>query len=195
MMVNLVVVSLPTIPSQYNPYRIFADGNDKTPDVVPPSIDFTLGGGDPDYWNITSANTIEIQSGYTPTSAFKYWTGSFQNLQIGEIYTLNYTVTITNANGGIVGAQASPTTIYWGDNQTIPSSGTYDYTFTATDDRISGITDSGGPYNYFNIPGIGMTITFNSIIGLGSLGPKHFYERDSFTILPFSKSIISKFTL
>ena len=35
-MVSLVVVNLELIPAQYNPYRIFADGNDKTPDTIPP---------------------------------------------------------------------------------------------------------------------------------------------------------------
>ena len=41
-----------TLPAQYNPYRIFADGNDKTPDTLfstsvspTPYVDFTQGGG------------------------------------------------------------------------------------------------------------------------------------------------------
>jgi hypothetical protein len=177
--------NLPVELNEYNPYRIYADGNDITPDTELPYVDFTLGGGDAAYWNITSTNTIEIQSGYTPTPAFKYWTGSFQNLQIGETYTLNYTIVVNNTLGGIVMSQASPTTISWFGGQAIYSSGTYNHTFIATDDRISGITDSGGPYSYFYIGGSTMTLTVNSIVG-GSIGPKHFYERDSFTIIPTS---------
>jgi hypothetical protein len=177
--------NIPVELNEYNPYRIYADGNDQTPDTVPAYVDFTLGGGDAAYWNPTSANTIEIQSGYTPISQFKYWTGSFQNLEIGQTYTVNYTVVVSNANGGAAFNQASPINPGWAGYQSTPTSNTYNFTFIATDDRISGTVDNGGIYNYFNIGGITQTVTVNSIVG-GSIGPKHFYERDSFTIMPTS---------
>jgi hypothetical protein len=81
-----------TILPQYNPYRIFADGNDKTPDIIPanqPYVDFTQ--GSPDYlsngiFTVNSANSISITSGYTPISYYTRFTGSFFNLKPGVNY-------------------------------------------------------------------------------------------------------------
>ena len=179
--------NVPMIPTQYNPYRIFADGNDQTPDTVPPSVDFTLGGGNPAYWNVISANTIEIKTGYTPLNLYEYWTGSFQNIQIGETYVLNYTV--SNLTGGspkgiVLADRAVPPNQNWNVFQSIGANGTFNVTFTATDNSIPGTLDNGGVYFRSTAAGHTVTIKFNSITGVGGLGPKHFYPRDSFTIIP-----------
>ena len=141
--------NVPMIPTQYNPYRIFADGNDQTPDTVLPSVDFTLGGGDPAYWNVISANTIEIKTGYTPLTIYHRWTGSFQNIQIGETYVLNYTVSnLTGASpkGLLLNYRAVSPSQNWVGFQSIGANGTFNVTFTATDTSIPGTLDNGGVY-------------------------------------------------
>ena len=40
-------------------------------------------------------------------------------------------------------------------------------------------------------PGVTVTIKFNSITGVGGLGPKHFYPRDSFTIVPSQSQLFA----
>ncbi len=174
------------IPPQYNPYRIFADGNDKTPDITPPFINMNLGGGDPDYWEIISSDTIQVKSGYSGVSAFKYWTGSIRNLTPGETYVLTYTVTNESSgfSDGIVYNNPTPGSTSWSGFTAIASNGTFTETFVATDNRISGIGDSGGVYMSSALTGKTVTIQFNSIVGVGSLGPKHLSPNDGFTIVP-----------
>ena len=184
--------NVPMIPAQYNPYRIFADGNNQTPDSLPPFIDFNLGGGNPDYWDVISSDTIEFKSGYPGTATFKYWTGSLHNLTPGGTYKLTYTITNKSSglsNLGIVYNDPVAGSISWGGFAGQNANGTFTKIFVATDDRVSGIGDSGGVYMYASPSGEDATIQFNSIVGLDSLGPKHFYERDGFTIVPSASQL------
>ena len=184
--------NVPMIPAQYNPYRIFADGNNQTPDSLPPFIDFNLGGGNPDYWDVISSDTIEFKSGYPGTATFKYWTGSLHNLTPGGTYKLTYTITNKSSglsNLGIVYNDPVAGSISWGGFAGQNANGTFTKIFVATDDRVSGIGDSGGVYMYASPAGEDATIQFNSIVGLDSLGPKHFYERDGFTIVPSASQL------
>ena len=103
------------IPPQYNPYRIFADGNNQTPDTLPePYVDFTKGGNisasgtSQTLFQALSANTLFIDNPPGPaTSTYQWWTGSFFNLVEGEDYEMSFTLT---------GNQFSATTLFIGFN-------------------------------------------------------------------------------
>ncbi len=140
------------IPPQYNPYRIFADGNDITPDEAAPQpfVDFTKGGNFNDRFDKTK-NTVSLASGYATTGTFAYVTGSFFNLIIGEEYTVNFTITNLSPSppnaldGNLISVAVAQhnTPTNWseftinGTNGTFGepnlANGSYSYTFTATD--------------------------------------------------------------
>jgi len=208
------------IPTQYNPYRIFADGNDKTPDIIPPPpyVDFTKGGerGTTGAFTVTNANTIVIDTtGITLTNRYEAFTGSFFDLQEGQEYEVSISYTANNFNtnkllslgfnqmtqtifpnydvfkylqgADLTGAPltAGPVT----DLLLFPS------TFNSSTTVSSFIynTTAGTAYNtnngiiFFNSSlnsNVSSTITVNYIRAINSLGPKHFYERDAFTIVP-----------
>ena len=208
------------IPPQYNPYRIFADGNDKTPDIIPPTpyVDFTKGGerGTTGAFTATNANTIVVDTnGVTVTNDYEAFTGSFFNLQEGQEYEVSISYTSNQFNYDqvlILGFNQMTTTSF-------PSSNTFQYWQGA---NLTGAPASAGPittlllippafnasttvtsftYNttagtaYNSNNGIQFynsslsanqtsTITVNYIRAINSLGPKHFYERDGFTIVP-----------
>jgi len=199
------------IPPQYNPYRIFADGNDITPDEAAPQpfVDFTKGGGNFNDRFDKTKNTVSLASGYATTGTFAYVTGSFFNLIIGEEYTVNFTITNLSPSppnaldGNLISVAVAQhnTPTNWseftinGTNGTFGepnlANGSYSYTFTATDNFESGVADSGGIFASLTTTGTTITITVDSITGPGplGLGPKHFYKNDGFTIIP-SQSLL-----
>jgi hypothetical protein len=203
--------NVPVKLNEYNPYRIFADGNDQTPDIIPanqPYVDFTQ--GSPDYlsggiFTVNSANSISITSGYTPINYYTRFTGSFFNLKPGVAYEMGVTVTnysnVTNPVDLLFGV-ANPTSL----------PGTYDtklYLYsttlnsTGTDSFFGG--DSNGNFQSF---ASGITTGQTTFIatdfftsGVADspqlefyantanatvLGPKHLYPLDGFTIIPTS---------
>jgi hypothetical protein len=68
--------------NEYNPYRIFADGNDITPDeTLPlPEVDFTQGGGN-SFFTVISPTVLYVLTPAGGSNAYSYFTGSFKNLQ------------------------------------------------------------------------------------------------------------------
>ena len=212
--------NIPTIPAQYNPYRIFADGNDKTPDTIPPPpyVDFTKGSerGTTGAFTATNANTIVIDTnGITITNDYEAFTGSFYNLQEGQEYEVSISYTSNQFNGDqslVLGFNQMTTTSfpnnnifqYWqGANLTgapasagpitnlllIPpafNTSTTVTSFTYNTTPGTNYNDNNGIFFYNNSTNNNKTstITVNYIRAINTLGPKHFYERDSFTILP-----------
>ena len=213
--------NIPTIPAQYNPYRIFADGNDKTPDIIPadqPYVDFTQATPGPyftdTYITVDSANQVSVTPGYSPTGNYVSLQNIFQNLKVGRAYEVGITVTnflnIVPTNYlqvGLTGVNANPNNP-WDEALRITGNGTFGggdgtnivkdntssptlnhLTFTATDDGTAGIADAGAINWYADGVNADFTITVNYISFAESLGPKHFYERDSFTIVPSSSQL------
>ena len=197
-----------TIPTPYNPYRIFADGNDKTPDdiaVTPaPYIDFTQGGAAKAgvTYTVASPTEIRIQTvGSSTGNGDITYSGSFFNLIPGVTYRISasitqngdvqsqYIITNTTQVGGIN---------FWQGNASSNSGTTQiNFDFVATN---NGVGDTlfqpytTGPGAGFDNGGIGNilatsadidnTIEIHSITTANTLGPKHFYKNDGFTIVP-----------
>jgi len=200
------------IPTQYNPYRIFADGNDKTPDTLfststapTPYVDFTQGGGNPSYFTIGSATQITASEGVAAFTS-QFWTGSFFNLVPGATYEIKghysrptgtsisnvYPQTLLTHTGTLL-AEFSGFLIPAGDAGQVD----FTYQFVATnnypDDPLLQ-PYSSGPGSGFDNGGVELftsaigqeqfRLKIDSITLINTLGPKHFYERDGFTIVP-----------
>ena len=97
--------SIEVIPSQYNPYRIFLDGNNINPDTlggsnseVPiPIVNFNNGGeedGSVDVtWTVVNDTKITLTTGTTPSNDYVYYTGSISGLIEGQEYEMEVTYT------------------------------------------------------------------------------------------------------
>ena len=202
-----------TIPAQYNPYRIFADGNDKTPDLIPPSpapyIDFTQGGAAKAgvTYTVASPTEIRIQTvGATTGGGLINYTGSFFNLIPGVTYKISASVT---QNGDVLAQYISPNTAqvggtnYWLGNASISAGTTQvNFEFVATNNGVGDTLfqpyttgpgagfDNGGIGNTLSsLADIDTTVEIHSITTANTLGPKHFYKNDGFTIVPSSSQL------
>jgi len=217
--------NIPTIPAQYNPYRIFTDKNDKTPNIIPanqPYVDFTQATPGPyfsdTYITVDSANQVSVTPGYSPTSNYVSLQNIFQNLKVGTEYEISITVTNfsnivstgTYLQVGLAGVNSNANNP-WDEALRITGNGNFEggdnppfgnivkdnfgsptfnhLTFTAIDDGTAGIADAGAINWYADGFFATFTITVNYIREAESLGPKHFYERDSFTIVPSSSQL------
>ena len=220
--------NVPMIPAQYNPYRIFADGNDQTPDIFPspPSVNYSAGGGvnllggggSGDFDNIiagTNAITFDVDSALTVGSY--YYTGSFQNLVPGQLYNFSADVNIVGTLGSgtvtffpalTLGAYSFFTPNFafialdvngasTATNTGVASSA---YTFDFIPTNIAagtvyqpsgeGFDNGGWGFASSGVTGnCSIVITNVVITPIGELGPKHFYERDAFTIVPSASQL------
>ncbi len=200
------------IPTQYNPYRIFADGNDKTPDTLPiPSFDLNNAVTSKAGTGLTSTGltlsgvtktTITITTDAAVSTALYYIVGAFENLIPGRGYNVSGSITAIG-NGAFVGP-ALPAIDAGGFvpdapfNRSNTAPRQFNVDFIATDlGSAPGVTQpfTSGPGSGFDNGGFQMfflsvsqpqsaTFELYSISALGSLGGKHFYERDAFTIVP-----------
>ena len=199
--------NVPTIPAQYNPYRIFADGNDKTPDAITPDpfIDFTQGGATQAgvTYTVISPTKIRVQTvGSTTGNGSITYSGSFFNLIPGVTYKVSASLTFNGDTGAgqfILGntAISSGTVFFQGFSST--NTAQINAEFVATN---NGVGDTlfqpytTGPGAGFDNGGIGNvlqssldidnTIEIYSLTTINTLGPKHLQPNDGFTIVPSS---------
>ena len=201
--------NIPMIPAQYNPYRIFADGNDQTADEINPTpnpfVDFTQGGDTQAgvTYTVASPTEIRVQTvGSTTGNGSTTYSGSFFNLIPGITYNISASIKF---NGAINTPQFLIT-------NTIISSGTVSFAglsvnntfqlstnFVATNNGIGDLNfqpyttgpgagfDNGGIGNILSsTKNIDNTIIIHSLTTVNTLGPKHLQPNDSFTIVPSS---------
>jgi hypothetical protein len=156
-----------------------------------PYVDFTIGSGDTDYWQVDSPNQMTIKSGY-PTSLntndpafpnYRRWINSFHNLVIGCEYIINYTISRDDGNNskGLLLFNRQQNNNWGGTTHTKGAcwinefnggtncnNDTFNITFTATDLHTPGVVDQGGVY-FYSSPSVEqydqaeVTITINSI--------------------------------
>jgi len=99
--------SIDPLPAQYNPYRIFADGNDQTPDTLPtPSFDLNNAVTSKVSTGLTSTGLtlssvstagITITTDAAVSTGTYFIVGAFENLVPGIAYTVSGSVTaLTN---------------------------------------------------------------------------------------------------
>ena len=194
------------IPPQYNPYRIFADGNDKTPDtqfpLPTPYVDFnqaTLTGTGVSI-SAQSSQSITLTSGPGILTNFYQATGSFFNLVPDVKYVVSASIIFDPSNSSNPSSAILPISngsLFIGIGYSTDQQLTF--TFTATNLGTPG----GILQPYTSGPGAGFDNGGVSVFFLGSqqpqtvqfsihsiqavlqeLGPKHFYKNDGFTIVP-----------
>jgi len=150
--------------------------SDPGPGQLTPYVDFTIGSGDTDYWQVDSPNQMTIKNGYPQNANLRRWINSFHNLVIGCEYTINYTISNDNGvnskglllfdrQGGNWGGTTHTDGQCWiaeqqGGNNC--NNDTFTVTFTATDLHTSGVVDQGGVY-FYSSQNQSATITINSI--------------------------------
>jgi hypothetical protein len=104
--------NIEVIPPQYNPYRIYADGNDINPDtlgssdgeITVPIVNFNNGGMengssiDATFVPVVGSNgkRIKLTVGTTPTNGYVYYTGSISGLVEGQEYEVKTTITLND---------------------------------------------------------------------------------------------------
>ncbi len=225
------------IPPQYNPYRIFADGNDKTPDdtgfAPTPSVDYSQGGGAGGTIQDGSGNFDSITTGtdsitFVASSDLNagtyYYTGSYLNLIPGRLYNFQADLTISGVFTGNISVAPALTLGDFGgftppfsfsnndvngvnqaENNT---AGSYTFNFNFIPTNIApGVFPTGyqpfstgpgsgfdnGGWKFFSAGNTTGTCTFTitnvKISTANILGPKHFYERDAFTIVPSASQL------
>ena len=150
--------------------------SDPGPNQLTPYVDFTIGSGDTDYWQVDSPNQMTIKNGYPQNANLRRWINSFHNLVIGCEYTINYTISndggvnskgllLFDRQGGNWGGTTHTDGQCWiaeqqGGNNC--NNDTFTVTFTATDLHTSGVVDQGGVY-FYSSQNQSATITINSI--------------------------------
>jgi len=209
------------IPTQYNPYRIFADGNDKTSDTSGSliAIDITQAESDANFASRTATGftvgpNASPASGMITGSVFPH--NSNFPLKVGSRYTVSFTTTGV-VSGGRVGMGvyslgdtgllvATGNDIVTGDalfkQNTDPSApavginGTFSFSFVyqgkdLVDSNGPGMNGSGIPPTYGAIvpfyvcPGAADEVVMSNITLVEeSLGEKHLFPNDGFTIQP-----------
>ena len=151
--------------------------SDPGPGQLTPYVDFTMGNGNTDYWQVDSPNQMTIKNGYPQNANLRRWINSFHNLVIGCEYTINYT--ISNDDGvnskGLLLFDRQQNNNWGGTTHTDGqcwiteqqggnncNNDTFTVTFTATDLHTSGVVDQGGVY-FYSSQNQSATITINSI--------------------------------
>ena len=209
------------IPPQYNPYRIFADGNDKTSDTSGSLIQIDITQAESDA-NFASRTTTGFTIGPNASPSSGMITGSvFPHnsnfpLKVGSRYTISFTTTgvVSGGRAGIgvysLGDTgllvATGNDIVTGDalfkqntDSSAPSvgiNGTFSFTFvyqgkdlvTSNGPGVNGsgiLPTYGAIVPFYICPGAADEVVMSNITLIEeSLGEKHFFPNDGFTIQP-----------
>ena len=199
------------IPNQYNPYRIFADGNNQTADTFPPSanpvVDIVNAQVNAQFGNRT-ANSFVASNTFYGSVGTKNITNAVQPtadnfpLQVGASYKMSFTVSGVTGNARVgcaiyVASYGSFDTLNKLEN-TLPSAptiginGDFEYVFTYYGAALPGGIDGlgtapvyAGLVPFFLNFGAGQSAILSNLkLELQEIAPKHFFPRDGFTIVP-----------
>jgi hypothetical protein len=178
---------------RYNPYRVFADGNNFTPDgPLQPTCDFNNAGGTgpsfSTWWTVNDAFNIEVNTGWGDMDENQYATGSFANIIEGYQYVWAFRATnVVNPTGFRLFAFHGTDSLGNYTGQYIPSSGFYKLTFTADSTSVA-VADGGlgrVGFLFFSSSPVGGEFEHLYIKNIGpAVGKKYLLPRDSYKINP-----------